>query len=190
MRYLSVDMAHHTPLYTFVYGTHSGWCCWERSKLARDLEHKAFCLVWLVLNEVLVKKAKNDFPYYSSLFWNVHMLFAFVSVLFKLYINNWVHTMFNIWYLQLSCIIYFSVLSTLCRVSFLRKCCRSRIITLRTEVFSKKMKKALHQYFQTYTTEHQPEMVPCSALRAPPIIPPTWSQLCTWAGFTLITEMT
>ncbi len=28
-----------------------------------------------------------------------------------------------------------------------------------------------------YTTEHQPEMVPCSALWAPPWIPPPWSKL-------------
>jgi len=26
LSYLSVDKAHHTPLYTVVYGTYSGWC--------------------------------------------------------------------------------------------------------------------------------------------------------------------
>jgi hypothetical protein len=51
LSYLTVDTAHHTHLYTVVYGSLSGWCWWERSKLARDLGHKAFCPVWLVLNE-------------------------------------------------------------------------------------------------------------------------------------------
>jgi hypothetical protein len=31
------------------------------------------------------------------------------------------------------------------------------------------MKKTLYKYFQTYTTEHQPEMVPFSALWASPL---------------------
>ncbi len=42
--------------------THSGWCRQERNKVARELKHKVFCLVWSVLKEVLVKKAENDSP--------------------------------------------------------------------------------------------------------------------------------
>ncbi len=52
----------HTLLHTVVYGTHSGWCRQEKSKVARELRHKVFCLVWSVLKEVLVKKAENDSP--------------------------------------------------------------------------------------------------------------------------------
>jgi hypothetical protein len=43
--------------------------------------------------------------------------FLSLSVFLYMYINNWVHIMFKIWYIQLSCIIYFSVLSTWCRDS-------------------------------------------------------------------------
>ena len=73
LSYLTVDTAHHTHLYTFVYGSLSGWCWWERSKLARDLGHKAFCLVWLVLNE----ESWKWFPILFFLFRNAHMLFTF-----------------------------------------------------------------------------------------------------------------
>ena len=62
LSYLSVDTVHHILLYTVVYGTHSGWCRQERNKVARELKHKVFCLVWSVLKEVLVKKAENDSP--------------------------------------------------------------------------------------------------------------------------------
>ncbi len=57
---------HHPLLYTFVYGTHSGWCWQERSEVARELVHAVLCLVWFDLNEVLVKKAENDSPYCFS----------------------------------------------------------------------------------------------------------------------------
>jgi hypothetical protein len=73
LSYLTVDTAHHTHLYTVVYGSLSGWCWWERSKLARDLGHKAFCLVWLVLNE----ESWKWFPILFFLFRNAHMLFTF-----------------------------------------------------------------------------------------------------------------
>ncbi len=62
LSYLSVNTVHHTLLHTVVYGTHSGWCRQERNKVARELKHKVFCLVWSVLKEVLVKKAENDSP--------------------------------------------------------------------------------------------------------------------------------
>ncbi len=39
---LSVNTVHHTLQYTLVYGTHSGWCWSERSKVARELEHKSW----------------------------------------------------------------------------------------------------------------------------------------------------
>ncbi len=101
-----MDTAHHTLLYTIVYGTHSGWCRWEKSKLARDWELKAFCLFWLVLSEVLVKKAENDSPYCSSCQGRSIWYLLSLSVFLYMYINNWVHIMFKIWYIHLSCIIY------------------------------------------------------------------------------------
>jgi hypothetical protein len=62
LSYLSVNTVHLTLLHTVVYGTHSGWCRQERNKVARELKHKVFCLVWSVLKEVHVKKAENDSP--------------------------------------------------------------------------------------------------------------------------------
>jgi hypothetical protein len=60
-------------VYKFGHGSLSGWSCWERSKLARDLGHKAFCLVWLVLNEESLKW----FLILFFLFRNAHLLFTF-----------------------------------------------------------------------------------------------------------------
>ncbi len=64
LSYLTVDTAHRSL---------SGWCWWERNKLARDLGHKAFCLVWLVLNE----ESWKWFPILFFLFRNAHRLFTF-----------------------------------------------------------------------------------------------------------------
>ncbi len=141
LSYLSVNTVHHTLLHTVVYGTHSGWCRQERSKVARELKHKVFCLVWSVLKEVLVKKW---FPLLFFLVRNVHMLFGFNFCFTYMYIHNCVHIIFKIWYKQASCLIFYSVLTTWCRVSFKRKCCRGTRITLKTEVSSQEMKKTLH----------------------------------------------
>jgi hypothetical protein len=60
-----------------------------------------------------------------------------------MYIHNCVQIMFKMWYIQLSCLIFYSVLSIGCRVSFKRKCCRGARITFRTEDSSQEMKKTL-----------------------------------------------
>ncbi len=52
---------------------------------------------------------------------------------FKIYIQNCVHIMFKIWYITMILYYLFSVLSTWSKVSFMRKCCRGTLITLRTE---------------------------------------------------------
>ncbi len=163
---------HHTLLHTVVYGTHSGWCRQERNKVARELKHKVFCQVWSVLKEVLVKKAENDSPCCFSWLEMSICYLASISVLSICTVHSQLcsHNL-QIWYKQSSCLIFYSVLTIWCRVSFKRKCCRATRITLRTEVSSQEMKK-------TYTTEHQPEMVPCSALRAPLWIPPPWFTYC------------
>jgi hypothetical protein len=84
LSYLSVDRVHHTLLYTVVYGTHSRWCWCERSKLARDLEHKAFCLFDWFWMKFLWRKLKM-IPILFFLLGNVHMLFAFTFCI-RLYV--------------------------------------------------------------------------------------------------------
>ncbi len=96
-----MNTVRHTPQSTLVYGTHSGWCWSEKSKVARELKHKVFCLVWLVLNEVLEKRAENDSPYcFSWLGMPIWYLFS-ISVLLYMYIHNCVHIMFKIWYITI-----------------------------------------------------------------------------------------
>ena len=136
---------HSAPV---VYRTHSGWCRQEKSKVARELQHKVFCLVWSVLKEVLVKKAENDSPccfswlgmsicYLTSVSVTLICTFTTVFIYYSKY-GEW----------QLSCIIFFSVLSTWCRVSFMRKCCRGTRSTLRTEVSSQKWRKPCIRAFK------------------------------------------
>ncbi len=134
LSYLSVDTFYHALLHTVVYGTHSGWCIQKRSKVARQLKHKVFCLVWSVLNEVLVKKAENDSPYCFS--WlGVSICYLTSVSVFLICTLTTVFTLSSKYgTLQLSCLIFYSVLSTWYRVSFMRKCCRRTRITLRTEV--------------------------------------------------------
>ena len=116
LSYLSVNTVHHTLLHTVVYGTHSGWCRQERNKVARELKHKVFCLVWSVLKEVLVKKAENDSPCcFSWLGMSICYLASNFCITY-MYIHNCVHIIFKIWYKQSSCLIFYSVLSTRCRV--------------------------------------------------------------------------
>jgi len=81
-----VNTVHHTLQYTLVYGTHSGWCWSERSKVARELEHKVFCLVELILNEVLVKRAENDSPYCFP--WLGMSICYFLQFLYYLYVHS------------------------------------------------------------------------------------------------------
>jgi hypothetical protein len=58
----------HSAPYTSVHSCvrDTFWLMQERSKIARGLEPKVICLVWLVLNEVFVKKAENDSPFCFS----------------------------------------------------------------------------------------------------------------------------
>jgi hypothetical protein len=109
LRNLSVGTVHRALLHTVVYGTHSGWCRWERRKVSGELEHKVFCLVWLVLNEVLVKKAENDSCYCFS--WlrmsTCHM--TSISVITFMYIHNCVPIIFNMVHHN-----YIVLFSTLC----------------------------------------------------------------------------
>jgi hypothetical protein len=98
---LSVNTVQNTLQYTLVYGTHSGGCWSERSKVARELEHKVFCLVSLVLNEFFVKRAENDSPYCFSWLGMSICYFSSISVLLYMYIHNWVQIMFKIWYITI-----------------------------------------------------------------------------------------
>ncbi len=75
--------APYTSVETVVYGTHSGWCWWERSKVARELEYKVFCLDLLILNKVLVKEAQNDF--FSCFSWLVMSICYSSSIYALLY---------------------------------------------------------------------------------------------------------
>ncbi len=72
-----------------------------------------------------------------------------------MYIHNCFHIIFKIWYITIIFSYYL-----LCAVHLMQE-----------------MKKSLHKYFQTYIIEHQPEMVPCSALWASLCIPPPWFKL-------------
>ncbi len=120
--YLSVDTVHHHTLqYTVVYGTHSGWCWWERSKVAREWEHTVYYLDLLVLNNVLVNKSWKWFPLLFFLVGSVHMLFILSFNLFYMYIHNCVQIMFKMWYMTIILCNFFSVLPTWCRVPLREK---------------------------------------------------------------------
>jgi hypothetical protein len=85
------------------------------------------------------------------------MLFIF-NFCITLYVHSQLCSNYiQMWYIQLSYLIFYSVLSIWCRVSFKRKCCRGARITLRIE--------------DSFTGNEE-----CSALWAPPWIPPPCSR--------------
>ncbi len=125
-----------------------GACTWPsclpgaHAHSAPSLQQDRYC--WLVLNEVLVKRAENDSPYCFS--W-LGMSICYLTSIPVLLICTFTTVFTNsskYGTLQLSCLIFYSLLSTWCRVSFMRKCWRGARITLRTEVSSQEINKNLH----------------------------------------------
>ncbi len=73
---------------TVVYGTKSGWCRRERGKVSIKLEHKAFCLAWLVPNEFWWRKLKK-IPFTVIPGWECYL--PSISVFLSMFISNCVH---------------------------------------------------------------------------------------------------
>ncbi len=77
---------------------------WERSKVARELEHTVYCLDLLVLNISFCEKSWKWFPLLFFLVGSVHMLFIFIFSfnLLYMYIHNCVKIMFKMWYMTIN----------------------------------------------------------------------------------------
>ncbi len=77
---LKLFICGHCTAYTSLHSCvqKSGWCRWERSKVSWELEHKACCLVWLVLISKLSfhEESWKWFPILFFLVGNVHTLCA------------------------------------------------------------------------------------------------------------------
>ncbi len=154
-----------------MYGTHSGRCRQERSKAARELEHKVFCLIWSFLNKVLLKKADNDSPYCFSCvgmsigyLTSVSLLLICTSQLCSHNLQNMVHYNYLVWFSTLCCPLDAGF-------RLWEKAVGELKLLSGTTFPNRKWRKPCISTFS-----HQPEMVPCSALWAPPCIPPPWGR--------------
>ncbi len=108
------------------------------------------------------------------------MLFIFGFNLLYMYIHNCFQIMFKMRYMAIILCNFFLCCPLDTGFPLRENAVDELKILSGQRFFSQEMKKTLHQQFQTYTTEHQPEMVPYSAVRASPCIPPPSLVVTDW----------